>query len=72
MSAEISSSRKPSHRLYVVVGEGSEATWIPVGAAWPNRDGQGYGIELDAVPLHGRLAMRMPKAKAPAADESRD
>jgi len=66
MSAENSSSRKPSHRLYVVVGEGSEATWIPIGAAWPNRDGQGYGIELHAAPLHGRLAMRVAKAKGSA------
>jgi hypothetical protein len=50
--------RKPTHRIYRVVGEGKASTWTPIGAAWPNQDGQGFSISCDAVPLQGRIMMR--------------
>jgi len=31
--------RKPSHRLFRVIGDGRSAIWTPIGAVWPNRDG---------------------------------
>jgi hypothetical protein len=49
---------KPTHRLYRVDGEGKNAYWTPIGAAWPNRDGEGFSISCDAVPLTGRIVMR--------------
>jgi len=51
--------RKPTHRLYRVVGEGKSAFWTPIGAAWPNRDGLGFNVSCDLVPLQGRIVMRM-------------
>lgn len=51
-------AKKPTHRLYRVVGDGKAATWTPIGAAWPNQDGQGFSIAWDAVPLTGRVLMR--------------
>jgi hypothetical protein len=53
------SSRKPSHRLYRVTGEGKSAHWTPIGAAWPNKDGQGFSISCDAVSLEGRILLRI-------------
>jgi len=50
--------RKPTHRLYNVSGTGQSATWTPIGAAWPNRDGSGFSIQCDAIPLQGRIVMR--------------
>lgn len=50
--------RKPSHRLYRVLGDGADAIWTPIGAAWPNKDGKGFSINCDAVPLQGRIVMR--------------
>jgi hypothetical protein len=50
--------RKPTHRLYRVVGDGENATWTPIGAAWPNKDGMGFSLTCDAVPLQGRILMR--------------
>lgn len=50
--------RKPTHRIYRVSGEGKSAFWTPIGAAWPNRDGNGFSISYDAVPLTGRIVMR--------------
>lgn len=49
---------KPTHRLYRVVGEGKKSTWTPIGAAWPNKDGLGFSISYDAIPLSGRIMMR--------------
>jgi len=54
----LSLGRKPTHRLYRVLGDGSSAIWTSIGAAWPNRDGQGFSISCDAVPLTGRIVMR--------------
>jgi hypothetical protein len=49
---------KPTHRIYNVTGAGKSAYWTAIGAAWPNRDGEGFSISCDAVPLTGRIAMR--------------
>jgi hypothetical protein len=50
--------RRPSHRLYRVLGDGEGSIWTPIGAAWPNKDGQGFSIVCDAVPLQGRMVLR--------------
>jgi len=50
--------RKPTHRLYRVLGDGEGAIWTPIGAAWPNKDGRGFSVSFDAVPLTGRIVMR--------------
>lgn len=57
--------RKPSHRIYQVQGDGEKAIWTPIGAAWPNRHGDGFLLSYDAVPLNGRILMR------PIADEAK-
>ncbi len=49
---------KPTHRLYRVLGDGQSASWTPIGAAWPNKDGMGFNLSCDAVPLGGRLVLR--------------
>ena len=57
-------SRKPSHRLYRVLGDGDAANWTPIGAAWPHRDGKGFSIQCDAVPLQGRICLRFIEERA--------
>ena len=54
--------RKPSHRLYRVIGEGKSAVWTPIGAAWPNKDAMGFNVSCDAIPLQGRIVMRVISA----------
>ena len=50
---------KPTHRIFRVTGTGKKATWTPIGAAWPNRDGAGFSIQLEALPVDGgRIVMR--------------
>lgn len=50
--------RRPTHRLYRVIGEGDAANWTPIGAAWPHKDGKGFSLSCDAVPLQGRIVLR--------------
>lgn len=57
---------KPTHRLYRVLGDGEASSWTPIGAAWPNKDGMGFSISCDAVPLQGRIVMRRITERAPA------
>ncbi|MBO9712647.1 hypothetical protein [Sphingomonas sp.] len=49
---------RPTHRIYLVTGEGKSAFWTPIGAAWPNRDGNGFSLSCAAIPLGGRTVMR--------------
>jgi len=50
--------RAPTHSIFVVQGEGSAACWTRIGAAWPNQDGKGFSMKLDAAPVFGRVVMR--------------
>ena len=57
--------RKPTHRLYRVSGDGESANWTPIGAAWLHQDGNGFSISCDAVPLQGRIVMRLITERPP-------
>ena len=54
------SSNMPSHKVYVVEGEGDEAFWTRVGSAWAHKDGKGFNVTLSALPTNGRLVLRVP------------
>ena len=57
----MSDSQKPSHKVFVVKdrkGDEGDAFWTRVGSAWPHKDGQGFNIELEALPVSGRLVLR--------------
>jgi hypothetical protein len=49
---------RPTHRLFQVTGTGASAFWREIGAAWPNKDGQGFSLAHSAIPLSGRIVMR--------------
>ena len=48
-----STTNRPTHRLYL-----DNAHWTPIGAAWVHKDGKGFSLSLDAMPLGGRITMR--------------
>jgi len=57
-------SKRPSHGVYVVEGEGDKAFWTKIGAAWSHDDGKGFNVSLNCLPVSGRLVIREPKAEA--------
>lgn len=59
-------STKPAFIAYQVrnsKGEQGEGFWNRVGAAFPHADGKGYTVLLDAIPLDGKVALRVPSEK---------
>jgi hypothetical protein len=53
-------SKQPSHVAYQVRdrGEGKKAFWTRIGSAWQHADAKGFNVQLDAVPLDGRISLR--------------
>ena len=38
--------------------------WTRIGAAWKHKDGEGYTLQLELVPIGtGRIVLRSPQAK---------
>ena len=46
--------------VYTVRKAGEKSIWVRIGAAFPNRDGKGFNVRLDALPLDGELVIREP------------
>lgn len=69
------SNNKPTHRAYTVKnfkdGKGEDRSrWLEIGTVFTHSDGKGFEVVLEAVPVDGRVVIRLPKAKeAPEANE---
>lgn len=52
--------KKPFMLAYTVkpIGDGQKSVWTKLGAAWEHRDGQGFDVQMDAIPVDGRLVLR--------------
>jgi hypothetical protein len=63
MSTETpTSSKAPSHAAYSVRdGKGEKAFWTRIGSAWQHADGNGFTVQIDAIPLDGRITLRVPE-----------
>ena len=58
------STKKPSHIAYSIrQREGKDSKWTEIGVAFPHKDGKGYDILFDVVPLSGRLTIRVQEPK---------
>jgi hypothetical protein len=68
------STNKPTFLAYTVKNRGrnQKPIWTRIGAAWPHKGGTGYSIELEALPIDGRLVLIEPKAdeEVPAQEAS--
>ena len=58
MSETTKKSKRPTHIIWQVIGEGEDARWIRVGAAWENRDRKGLSLQFDSYPVVGRTVIR--------------
>ena len=47
---------------YTKDGE-EKANWIRLGVAFENKDGKGFNLQLTAMPLSGKLVMRLAEPK---------
>lgn len=57
----------PSHVAYHVrevgAGENKTSFWTRIGAAWSHRDGKGFNLQIDVVPLDGHITLRVADDK---------
>ena len=53
------SGKAPTYNAYQVRDGNEKGFFTRIGAAWPNKDGKGFNVQLDAVPLNGRITLRL-------------
>lgn len=57
-------SKAPTHIAYHVRDrEGGKGFWTRIGSAWPHSDGKGFNVQIDVVPLDGRITLRTAEEK---------
>lgn len=42
---------------------GGKGFWTRIGAAWAHENGEGFNLQLDMIPLDGKVVLRAPKAE---------
>lgn len=53
-------NKAPTHFVYHVrERQTGKAFWTRLGAAWPHADGHGFNLQIECLPLDGRLALRI-------------
>jgi hypothetical protein len=59
--ANAAASKLPTHIAYHVRDlAGKESYWTRIGSAWAHADGKGFNIQVETVPLDGRITLRVP------------
>lgn len=54
----------PSHIAYQVRdGREGKSFWTRIGVAWAHADGQGFNVQIETVPLDGRITLRVTAEK---------
>lgn len=47
------------YRVYTIIERQDDSPfWLNIGMAYPHQDGRGFNIQLQALPLQGRLTLR--------------
>jgi hypothetical protein len=64
----MSDDKKPTHRAFIVKKftdkDGTEKSrWLDIGSVWTHRDGKGFDVNLEALPLDGRIVIRLDEPK---------
>lgn len=56
---------QPAFNVYTVQdrGDKQEPFWLKIGACFEHKDGDGYNLTLQALPIDNRLVLRVPKDK---------
>ncbi|WP_366555336.1 hypothetical protein [Aquibaculum sediminis] len=50
----------PDFLAWHVIDKGEKSFWNKVGAAWRHKDDKGYTLQLEVVPINGRIVLRQP------------
>jgi len=61
----MTNAQQPSFTAYAVTkrGDGQDDWWTEIGSAFEHADGQGQNIILRAIPVSGKIVLRIPKER---------
>ena len=59
-TASAPETKAPDFIAWHVANRGEKAYWNKVGAAWFHRDRKGVSLQLEVVPINGRIVLRTP------------
>lgn len=63
-TAQPATGKKPSFVAYSVrERQGKKSRFIEIGVAFPHKDAKGFDVLCDAVPLSGRITLRVPEPR---------
>jgi len=54
-----SSSKAPTHIAYHVREGNDKGYWTRIGAAWAHKDGKGFNLSLECLPVDGKISLRV-------------
>ena len=60
----------PDFIAWHVVQKGKKSFWNKIGASWHHKDGKGQTLQLEVVPINGRIVLREPLENPQAEKES--
>ena len=52
--------KAPDLIAWHVTQKGKKSYWNKVGASWQHKDGKGLTLQLETVPINGRIVLRTP------------
>ena len=56
---QTATGKAPTHIAYQVRETSQKGFWTRIGAAWAHKDGKGFNIQLDSIPLDGKISLRV-------------
>ncbi|WP_282091441.1 hypothetical protein [Epibacterium ulvae] len=60
MAQQTQEHRAPDFRAWHVTQKGDKSYWNKVGAAWSHKDAKGFTLQLETLPIGGRIVLRQP------------
>lgn len=55
---DTANAKAPTHNAYQVREGSKQSYWTRIGAAWAHKDGNGFNIILECLPLDGKVTLR--------------
>jgi hypothetical protein len=57
---QTAAGKAPTHAAYHVRDrDGKKSVWTRIGSAWAHADGKGFNLQVEVVPLDGRISLRV-------------
>ncbi len=65
----VDQTKKPTHKVFAIIGEGKYAKWRQVGVAWTHKDQKGLSQNLHILGLETKLVVREVEDEPETASE---